>query len=87
MSTHEEVHRLLNVFSSFASATSTVGPDVAEALLKQEFVFCHGDIRDIRTKHLGLRVYKVYTEARYPTASPRPLSGLAGKTKQEDKNL
>lgn len=62
----KEVARYLHNFSSMPSWNGTVNQATARELLKHECVFCRGDIRDIRTKHLGLGVYKVYTE-------PKPL--------------
>ena len=59
-----EINRHITNFS-VAERYSVIGTKaVAKRLLETEFVFCNGDMRDIRVKHLGLGVYKVYTEQR-----------------------
>jgi len=59
-----EVSRHLHNFSVNPGWTSTTSKDVAKGLLESEWVFCNGRMRDIRAKHLGLGVYKVFTEER-----------------------
>lgn len=59
-----EVTRWLNNLSVMPSWNGTTSKAVAKSLLEPEWVFCNGDIRDVRVKHLGLGVYKVWTEQR-----------------------
>lgn len=59
-----EVNRILNNLSSFALSNTTCDKATAKAVLEHEYVFCRGDMRDIRVKHLGVGVYKVYSEQR-----------------------
>lgn len=59
-----EVNHLIQFFSGFAIGTTTTTKRIAHGLLQHEFVFCRGDMRDFRVKHLGVGVYKVWTEAR-----------------------
>lgn len=59
-----EVSRCLHNFSVFAGWNTTTDKATAKKLLESEWVFCNGDMRDIRTKHLGLGIYRVYTEQR-----------------------
>lgn len=56
-----EVSRYLNNFSVMPDWNGTVNKATAKALLYHEWVFCNGIIRDIRSKHLGCGVYKVFT--------------------------
>jgi hypothetical protein len=59
-----EVTRYLHNFSVCPGWNGTVSKAIAKRLLESEWVFCNGDMRDIRAKHLGCGVYKVYTEQR-----------------------
>ena len=59
-----EVSRHLNHASVMPGWNATMNRATAKRLLESEWVFCNGDMRDIRVKHLGLGVYKVYTEQR-----------------------
>lgn len=59
-----EITRHLHNFSVMPGWNSTANKEVARKLLESEWVFCNGDMRDIRVKHMGLGVYKVYTEQR-----------------------
>ncbi len=59
-----EVTRWLHNLSVNPGWNGTTNKAVARALLETEWVFCNGDIRDIRVKSLGLGVYKVWTETR-----------------------
>jgi len=59
-----EVSRFQHNLASMPGWNGTTNRAVAKALLETEWLFCRGDIRDIRVKHLGLGVYKVYTEIR-----------------------
>ncbi len=51
----------MNNMASMPSWSTTTDRATAQALLKYEWIFCRSDRRDIRVKHLGLGVYKVYT--------------------------
>lgn len=63
----QEVSRILNCLSGIAAFTTTTSKAIAKRLLEFEFVFCYGDIRDIKVKALGLGVYKIYSTKRtYP---------------------
>jgi hypothetical protein len=62
MSTETEVTRFLHNFSTCPGWNGTVDKPTAKKLLESEWVFCNGTMRDIRAKHLGLGVYKVFTE-------------------------
>ena len=59
-----EVSRWLHNLASFPGWSGTTDRATAKALLESEWLFCHGDMRDIRVKHMGLGVYRVWTEAR-----------------------
>lgn len=59
-----EVSRILNCLSSHAGWNTTTDKATARAVLESEWVFCNGDMRDIRVKHLGVDVCKVYSEER-----------------------
>ena len=59
-----EVTRTLHNMAVMPGWNTTANRAVARRLLESEWLFCNGDIRDIRVTHLGLGVYKVYTEAR-----------------------
>ena len=59
-----KVHDILCTMSSLPLWNTTTDKATAKAVLETEFVFCYGEIRDIRVKHLGIGVYKVFTELR-----------------------
>lgn len=59
-----EVSRHLHNFSTMPDWSFTTNRATAKKMLESEWVFCNGDMRDIKVKHLGLGVYKVYTEQR-----------------------
>jgi hypothetical protein len=59
-----EVARHLSNLSSVPGWNLTTDKVTARALLAHEWVFCQGDMRDICVRHLGLGVYKVWTEPR-----------------------
>ncbi len=61
-----EVTRIFHNLCVMPSWSTTTNRATAKRVLESEWVFCNGDMRDIRVKHLGLGVYKVYSE-------PRPL--------------
>jgi hypothetical protein len=62
-----EYEYCLRGLSSMPAWNTTTTKEVARKLLKSELIVCNGDIRDVKVKHLGLGVYKVYSEARkYP---------------------
>lgn len=60
-----EYSRLLNNLSSMPGFNGTTNRKVAKKLLENEWVFCNGDIREIRVKNLGLGVYKFWSEQKY----------------------
>ena len=60
----QEVSRTLHNLSVYRDWNTTVDRATAKALLEYEWVFCNGYMRDIRVKHLGLGVYKVFTSAK-----------------------
>jgi hypothetical protein len=57
-----EVRRILSNLSSMPGHTTTTDRATARELVSHEFVFCGGLVRRILVKHLGVGVYKVYTE-------------------------
>ena len=58
-----EEMRILSNLGSMPGHTTTVDRAMAKALVFHETVFCGGYLRNIRAKHLGVGVYKIYTEA------------------------
>ena len=60
----QEVSRLLNCLSGMALFTTTTDKTTARKVLESEFVFCNGLIRNIKVKHLGVGIYKLYSEER-----------------------
>lgn len=59
-----EVSRLLNCLSGIPLFTTTTDKATARKVLESEFVFCNGLMRDIKVKHLGVGVYKLYSKER-----------------------
>ncbi len=57
-----EVSRILGNLSSMPGWNTTTDKATAKKVLESEWVFCNGDMRDIRVKHLGLGVYKIFSE-------------------------
>lgn len=60
----QEAHRHMHNLCSMATYSATMDKATAKQLLQVEWVFCHGEARNIKVKHLGLGVYKVYSEPR-----------------------
>ncbi len=60
-----EVTRHLHNLSVIPGWNTTTTKEIATELLKSEWVFCNGYMRDIVVKHLGLGVYRV-------SSTPRP---------------
>lgn len=56
-----EVHRIMSFLCSMAAATSTTDRKTAKEILMSETLFCNGELREIKVKHLGVGVYKVFT--------------------------
>lgn len=44
-------------------STITRNKELVRKLLEDEYVFCNGDMRDIKVKKLGLGLYKIFTSA------------------------
>ena len=60
----QEAARILENLSSMAGFNTTTDKATARAVIEHQWIFCHGEIRDIRTKHLGVGVYKIFSEGR-----------------------
>lgn len=58
----KEYQRILNNLSSVPEYHITTDKITAKKLLESESVFCNGDLRNIKVKHLGLGVYKVFSK-------------------------
>lgn len=57
-----EVSRILSNLSSMPGHTTTGNKALAAELVGHDFLFCNGELRYIRAKHLGAGVYRIYTE-------------------------
>lgn len=57
-----EVSRILSNLCSMRGYNATCDKKVAQELVSSSPVFCLGELREIRAKHIGVGVYRVTTE-------------------------
>lgn len=56
------VSQIINFLCGMPGGHTTDNLATAKAVLEHDTIFCNGLLRQIRTKHLGCGVYRIFTE-------------------------